>query len=214
MHQYDQLAIELRQRASILENGTQLWIGLAGSPGSGKSTLANALADRLADILTVIPMDGYHYPLDYLDKMPDPKQAHARRGAPFTFNANKLVNDLNQARKCGEGSFPSFDHGIKDPVEHAIALSKQCKVVLVEGNYLLLNEAPWSQLAKNVFNETWFLSVPIPECNRRVRERHISNGLSEQQAQQRVDQNDSLNAQLITEQSSKYADRIIVIDTF
>lgn len=211
MQQYDQFATEIKQRATQLKEGEQLWIGLAGSPGSGKSTLADALLARLSDIMTVIPMDGYHYPLSYLDQMPDPQQAHARRGAPFTFDAKQFVLDLTEARNKGEGSFPSFDHGIKDPKPNAIKLSKTTKVVFVEGNYLLLNQSPWSELRNSVFNETWFLSVPLEECNRRVCNRHMLNGLSQQQAQRRVDQNDSLNAQLITEHSTQYADRIIKI---
>jgi pantothenate kinase len=109
MQQYDQFATEIRKRVAMLKSDEQLWIGLAGSPGSGKSTLANALLERLSDIMTVIPMDGYHYPLSYLDKMRDPKKAHARRGAPFTFNAEQFVNDLIEARITGQGFFPSFD---------------------------------------------------------------------------------------------------------
>jgi adenylylsulfate kinase-like enzyme len=61
MQEYDDLAAELRQRAAQLTDDTQLWIGLAGGPGSGKSTLAEALKARLGELLTIIPLDGYHY---------------------------------------------------------------------------------------------------------------------------------------------------------
>lgn len=121
---------------------------------------------------------------------------------PLTCYRNKKVNRCSNMINLHKSS------------GNAIRLSKKSKIVLVEGNYLLLNDADWCQLPENVFNETWFLSVPIPECNSRVLNRHMANGLSEQQAQQRVDQNDRLNAQLITEQSSRYADRLIHIDTF
>lgn len=33
-----------------------------------------------------IPMDGYHFSRKELDAMPDPKFAHDRRGAAFTFD--------------------------------------------------------------------------------------------------------------------------------
>ena len=211
MQDYDDLSAELRQRAAQLIGDTQYWIGLAGAPGSGKSTLAEALRERLGEWLTVIPMDGYHYDRSELDSMKNPKEAHARRGAPFTFNATKFVDALIKARRDGEGWFPSFDHGAGNPVENGIRLSKGPQIVLVEGNYLLLNEAPWRQLHQKVFDETWFLHVPLPECNRRVRARHIKSGLSEEQARRRVDTNDSINAKLVAEVSSKNADRTIRI---
>ncbi|HEY5715497.1 MAG TPA: uridine kinase [Psychromonas sp.] len=212
MKDYDQLADQLREKSSQLTGSAQYWIALAGAPGSGKSTLAEALKLRLGELLTIIPMDGFHYYRSELDNMEDPVEAHARRGAPFTFNALKFVETLIKARQQREGSFPGFDHGRGDPVENEILLNKQAKIVLVEGNYLLLDEKPWSQLRSKVFDETWFLYVPLPECNRRVRDRHMKTGLTKQQAQQRVESNDSINAKLVTDASIKNADRIIHID--
>ncbi len=209
MEQYDNLAAELRQRAAQLIGDTQYWIGLAGGPGSGKSTLAESLKARLGELLTIIPLDGYHYYRSELDGMADPEEAHARRGAPFTFNATRFVDDLIKARNAGEGVFPSFDHGAGDPVEADIQLPKGPQIVLVEGNYLLLDTEPWCQLRKSVFDESWFLDVPVHECNRRVGERHVKTGLTEEQAQLRVATNDSLNAELITRISPGNADRII-----
>ena len=92
--EYDDLAVDLRQRAAQLMGDMQFWIGLAGAPGSGKSTLAEALRERLGELLTVIPLDGYHYYRSELDDMEDPEKAHARRGAPFTFNAPKFGEAL------------------------------------------------------------------------------------------------------------------------
>jgi pantothenate kinase len=212
MLEYDDLAAELRQRAARLTGDMQFWIGLAGGPGSGKSTLAKALRSRLGELLTIIPLDGYHYYRSELDEMDNPAQAHARRGAPFTFNAAKFVDDLIKARNAGEGSFPSFDHRVGDPVEADIQLKKGPQIVLVEGNYLLLDTEPWCQLRARVFDETWFLDVSVAECNRRVGERHVRTGLTEVQAQLRVATNDSLNAELITKVSRGNADRIIQIN--
>ncbi|ABM04510.1 phosphoribulokinase/uridine kinase family protein [Psychromonas ingrahamii 37] len=212
MKDYDQLADQLRDKSLKLRAGAQYWIALAGAPGSGKSTLAEALKSRLGELLTIIPMDGFHYYRHELDKMNDPAEAYARRGAPFTFNAPKFVNAVIKARQEGEGLFPGFDHNSGDPVENDISLNKDSKIVLIEGNYLLLDEKPWSQLQNKVFDETWFLYVPLPECNRRVCARHMKTGLTKQQAQHRVASNDSLNAQLVTEVSIKNAQRIIRIN--
>jgi pantothenate kinase len=137
MQEHDDLAAELRQRAAQLTDDTQFWIGLAGGPGSGKSTLAEALKTRLGELLTIIPLDGYHYYRSELDGLDDPEEAHVRRGAPFTFNATKFVDDLIKARDTGEGTFPSFDHHTGDPVEADIQLTKGPRIVLVEYRYCL-----------------------------------------------------------------------------
>ena len=209
---YELVATELKQRAAALTTDEQLWIGLVGAPGSGKSTLAHALQEPLGDMLAIIPMDGFHYYRHELDQMANPAEAYARRGAPFTFNAPKFVTTLIQARQAREGTFPSFDHHIGDPIEEDITLSQEQTIVLVEGNYLLLDEAPWTQLREQVFDETWFLDVPLEECNRRVKDRHMRTGLPAEEAQRRVDTNDSLNAQLVINVSRKNADRILTIE--
>ncbi len=211
MKEYDELAAELLDRAAGLTGGAQFWLGLAGGPGSGKSTLAAALKARLEKSLVVIPLDGYHYYRSELDEMEDPVEAHVRRGAPFTFNATRFMNDLIAARSSGQGSFPAFEHRARDPVENDIQLSRTHRIVLVEGNYLLLNTAPWCRLREKVFDETWFLDVPVQECKRRVMERHMKIGLSEAQARQRVVTNDGINAELIARESPANADRIIHI---
>lgn len=80
-----------------------------------------------------------------------------------------------------------------------------------EGNYLLLDTVPWCRLREEVFDETWFLDVPVQECNRRVMERHVKVGLSEEQARLRVVTNDGINVELIAKESPANADRIIQI---
>lgn len=119
----------------------QVWVGIVGSPGAGKSTLAHELQSQLERVglsCTVIPMDGYHYYKAHLATFPDPQQAMDRRGAPFTFNSKKFVEDLKRARVSGAGKFPSFDHSLGDPVENDIELFADTDVVIVEGNYLCL----------------------------------------------------------------------------
>lgn len=136
------LADYLRAKTGSLERGEQFWLGIAGAPGSGKSTLSASLLDQLRDIAIVIPMDGYHFYRRELDEMPDPEEAHKRRGAPFTFNAERFVRDLTSARPARHGLFPSFDHGTGDPIENDIHLTPSHKLVIVEGNYVLLDDDP------------------------------------------------------------------------
>lgn len=213
MQEYDEIEAELRERANKLTDGDQLWIGLAGAPGSGKSTLAAELQKRLENLLLVIPLDGYHYYRSELDQMEDPVEAHIRRGSPFTFNSTKFINDLIEARSLGEGSFPSFDHRIGDPIENDIQLSKTHQIIMVEGNYLLLDSDPWSRLRNEVFDEAWYLDVSVDEFKRRLMKRHVDVGLNEEQALQRVMTNDGINAELVAKESPANADRVVQVST-
>jgi pantothenate kinase len=209
MSNHHLIADELRQRVSQLPPAQVLWIGLAGAPGSGKSTLAKQLQQQLGDCLLVIPQDGYHYYRHELDTMANPQEAHRRRGAVFTFNAERFVEEMIQAKIAGYGQFPGFDHSRGDPVEAEISLNRQHRIVLVEGSFLLLDNAPWKQLREQVFDESWFLDVPLQECKRRVVERHIQVGLSRAAAEERVASNDGLNAEQINAVSPANASRII-----
>jgi pantothenate kinase len=211
MDTYTELANILRHRMASLAHNQQLWIGLAGAPGSGKSTIAQELKAQIGEQLLVIPQDGYHYYRHELDTMDNPTYMHVRRGASFTFNADKLVADLVTARQKGEGCFPSFDHGVGDPVENDIHLSRQHRVIIVEGSFLLLDEPPWCNLKTHVFDESWFINISLDESNRRVTGRHVSLGLTPEQASQRVAANDGINAELITKVSPANADRLICI---
>ncbi|KAM3688796.1 hypothetical protein ACB098_10G181000 [Castanea mollissima] len=167
---YDDLAKRLLLPAAVASNpNLKHIVGLAGPPGSGKSTLASEVAQRVnklwplkassldsqvraLDVATVLPMDGFHLYRSQLDAMENPEEAHARRGAPWTFNPELLLSCLQTLRNQGSVYVPSFDHGIGDPVEDDIFVSLQHKVVIVEGNYLLLDDGVWKEIS-SIFNE-------------------------------------------------------------
>lgn len=201
------LAVQVQRRQSV-DAAKPFWLGIVGAPGSGKSTLARRLADELDLPAIVIPMDGYHFSRRQLDEMPDAAHAHARRGAPFTFDGQRFVDDLSVARAAGAGKFPAFAHGTGDPVENAITLTAEHRVVIVEGNYLLLPSEPWCH-AHGVFDETWFVDVSLPVCCERVAARHRAVGRSAEVAQQRVTHNDRPNAELVISACRDRADRRI-----
>ncbi|MEO1529089.1 MAG: AAA family ATPase [Planctomycetota bacterium] len=203
MTRYDDLVSKLLSIYEQTRGDEQYWLGLVGAPGSGKSTVADELRKRLTGKLTVIPMDGYHFPRKKLDSMENPVEAHARRGAPFTFDSARLVDELRDARKSGFGQFPSFDHVVGDPIENDIELLPGKQIVVVEGNYLLLDRRPWSLLPTEVFDEMWFLDVPTDECFRRVEARHVRTGLTREEAQHRVATNDGPNAALVRESKNR-----------
>jgi uncharacterized protein (TIGR02058 family) len=176
IHQYRNLALDNagpRERALA-----QLWVGVAGAPGSGKSTLSQQVARRLQErghAAAVLPMDGFHYSKAELDAFEDPEQAHLRRGAPFTFDAPGLVSKLKALKHAGRGRMPSFDHAVGDPVADAIELAQGTKIVLVEGNYLLLwDREPWSDLS-HFFDTTWFVECLVRGCCMHLSLRRLNN---------------------------------------
>ena len=205
MEIYNQIVDELYEKSKSMVNGTQFWIGLAGASGSGKSTLANLLKIRLKELLVVIPLDGYHYYRSELDQMKNSSQAYIYRGAPFTFNSQKFFDDLTTARKSRSGIFPVLTMTSKSM---SSIITTKDKVLIVEGNYLLLNSDPWCSIRK-LFDETWLLDIPIEVSNARVAKRHVATGLTEYQALKRVRQNDDINAKLIAKESFGNADKII-----
>jgi pantothenate kinase len=92
-----------------------------------------------------------------LSTFEDPQLAFQRRGAPFTFDVEafvKLVNVLKSTPVTpGDSpehsiSVPTFDHAMQDPVEDDLPISSKMRLVIIEGNYTLLDQKPWSGVAK------------------------------------------------------------------
>lgn len=182
-------------------------VGIGGMPGSGKSTAAVEVARRISQrqagsddpssaTALAVPMDGYHYYRRELDAMPDPESLHARRGAHWTFNAEAFVAAMRRVRTGEAVSLPSFAHGVGDPVEDDIRVEARHEVVLVEGNYLLLDLEPWDQLA-GLFDDTWFIDCDIDTAMQRVYERQVGDGRQPEVVRGRIADNDRPNAELI-----------------
>ncbi|KAH9997463.1 putative panthothenate kinase [Xylariaceae sp. FL0662B] len=193
------------------EKDSRIVVGIAGVPGSGKSTIAKAIRARINELYHLkkpsaepiavdVPMDGFHCTRAQLAAMPDPATAIHRRGAPFTFDAEgflKLIQKLTasppQAVKA-----PAFDHAAKDPVEDAITIPTTARIVLVEGNYCALSQAPWSDAAR-LMTELWYIDVPTDLAHKRVAARHLESKIvaTEKEAFERATGTDELNAQEI-----------------
>ena len=95
--------------------------------------------------------------------------------------------------------FPSFDHAKKDPEENAIHFdSSKHDVVIIEGLYVLLDFVPWSDLQDKVFDKTYYLDTPLDKTKDRLLDRMQKEmGLSYKDAEERVENNDLVNAQYI-----------------
>ena len=177
-------------------------IGLAGLPGSGKSTLAARLAARVnaataPGAMMALGMDGFHFSKAQLRQFPDSDAAFARRGAPWTFDAPALLRKLGELRAGHTVMWPSFEHEIGDPIADAFTVAPATKLILVEGLYLLHDADGFASVSES-FDERWFLNVTWQIARERLVARHMKAwNWSRAQAENRVEENDAKNAELV-----------------
>ncbi len=165
--------------------------GVAGPPGSGKSTVAARLVGALDAV--VVPMDGFHLDNDELDRLGLSKV----KGAPETFDAAGFVRLVEQLANAAEPvRAPSFDRVADRTVDVAITVKPDDRIVIVEGNYLLLEHPPWASL-RDVFDRIAYLDVDDATRVERLVARHVRHGRSLDDAREFVRTSDEANAAIV-----------------
>ncbi|KAL8272308.1 hypothetical protein Esti_003762 [Eimeria stiedai] len=167
---------------------------------SGKSQ-DGFLTPEASEPVTAIGIDGFHLTRAELDKFSDAREAHRRRGAPWTFNLQAFWETLQRLKTDAEPvPVPMFDHAKKDPENNGHVVAANTRVVLVEGLYTLLPEDEYFS-TPGVFDVRIFIDTPMPVAAARVVKRHVTSGISrnEEEAELRWLENDSLNADYILE---------------
>ena len=175
-------------------------LGIVGFPGAGKSTLAGGLVAALNNCLPVsgkaqiLPMDGYHLPNATLDKL----GLRALKGIPDTFDPLGFVDLLKRVKQMPDQVVhaPAFDRSIDGSIEDAICIGTDVKVVVAEGNYLLLENGNWAGISE-LLDDSWFLDASLQTIRPRLVERHIAGGRTKQEAIAKVESTDLPNALLI-----------------
>ncbi len=171
------------------EHDGQLVVAMAGPPASGKSTLSSELLVTLKGAI-VIGMDGFHLDNGILED----RDLIARKGSSESFDVAGLKN-LMKRLALGESVFaPVFDRELDLARAGAVRVSPEHEIVIVEGNYLLLNEAPWLEL-QEFWDMSIMLSPPVEILKERLIHRWRDLGLSVEKAHAKVAQNDLPNAE-------------------
>jgi len=167
-------------------------IAIAGPPASGKSTLASRLAAHLGPCSCVIPMDGFHLDNSLLKQ----RGLLPVKGAPETFDLQGFTGLVDALINKRTASFPTFDRDSDCTVVNGGSVCEGVTILLFEGNYLLFNEAGWSELAVKWDASIW-LDVAETVLEKRLVQRWLDQGLTEAEARQRAHSNDLVNARRI-----------------
>ncbi len=187
----------------MLVGGGRL-LGIAGAPGAGKSRLADAVAAHFGNRAQLLPMDGFHLANEELARL----GRSSRKGSPDTFDVDGYIAALLRVRvRDHDVLVPRFHREIEEPIAGAIRITTNTDLVISEGNYLLLQQGRWAQVAE-LLDESWMLS-PLDDVRRqRLVGRHMANGRSTAHAQRWVSTVDEPNARLVATVSAA-ADLVI-----
>ncbi len=183
---------------------TRTVVGIVGAPGAGKSTLAAQLVDRLGAEAALLPMDGFHLPQRRLVEL----GRRDRMGAPDTFDIPGFLSVLRRVR-ANDGAVlaPGFDRTVEEPVPDAIRIGPEHSVVVVEGNYLLLDIGGWEGVSE-LLDVTFFVEVPRDVRLRRLIDRHIAFGKAPDAARAWALGPDERNAELIAATAPRAGHRV------
>ena len=177
-----------------LARGGRCLLGMTGAPGAGKSTLADRLAGHFGASATVVPMDGFHLANAELTRL----GRSGRKGAPDTFDAAGYVALLGRLRRQEEGDVvyaPAFHREIEEAVAGSIAVPTEMRLVITEGNYLLLDGA-WGGV-RPLLDEVWYVEGDERLRLERLLTRHVAHGRTRGEARAWIEATDEPNARLI-----------------
>jgi pantothenate kinase len=186
----------VRQIVEIAKEAARFLVAIAGPPGAGKSSLSSSLREALDAIgqsAAIVPMDGFHFDNAILEA----RGLLARKGAPESFDFAGFETLLARiAKREPDVAVPLFDRQLDLTRAAAAVVGLDTRFILVEGNYLLLDEAPWNRLAA-LFDLSIFMDVARDELERRLIRRWLDHDHTPEQAKARALSNDIPNAERV-----------------
>jgi pantothenate kinase len=199
------LDVLVARAAALADLGPRRLLGIVGAPGAGKSTLAAQIVEAVGPTAVLVPMDGYHLAEAELHRL----GRHERKGAIDTFDAAGYASMLGRLAAGGPETVyaPAFHRDIEEPVAGSIPVPQDVRLVVTEGNYLLVPEEPWSGV-RLLLDEVWYLDLDEEERLRRLVARHMAYGRGRAEAKARSYGSDQVNAELIATTRSR-ADLVV-----
>lgn len=194
-------------------------LGITGAPGAGKSTLVERLLVELrgrppegvpdGDWVAHVPMDGFHLADAQLDRL----GLRHRKGAPETFDAAGYAALLQRVRTDLEQTVyaPGFERDLEQPIAAALAVPTSARLVVTEGNYLLLDEPRWHQV-REAMDEVWYCDLDERTRLERLVARHVEFGKEPGAAALWVERVDQANASLVAATRAR-ADLVVTATT-
>jgi pantothenate kinase len=200
-----------RDAIALADDSSRAILGIAGCPGAGKSTLVDALLARIRALMgdgwvAHIPMDGFHLADAQLERI----GARGRKGVPETFDAAGYAHLLERVKQEADDAVyvPGFDRTLEQPLAAALVVLPSARLVVTEGNYLLLDEPHWER-ARRAMAAVWFVASDESVRVERLVARHVQFGKTAPEARAWVATTDQCNSELVTGTAGR-ADRVIV----
>jgi pantothenate kinase len=177
----------------LLDRPGRTVLGITGPPGAGKSTLTSALLASLGPDVGHLPMDGFHLADVQLDQL----GLRDRKGAPETFDVDGFVSALSRLASSARTLYvPGFERHLEQPIAAALAIPPSARLVITEGNYLLLPGDGWERV-RPLLAEVWYVDLDDELRRERLISRHVQFGKSPDEAREWVLRSDEANARLV-----------------
>lgn len=216
---YLPLLKEITKKSRAKKDGRYI-IFLAAPPGTGKSTLSLVLEklskeDHNFENLQALSLDGFHHFNEYLQNnyinVNGKKQLLSKiKGSPETFDLESIKSNLKKLTTNQDAKWSIYDRQLHDPIRDILDINSQ--ILLIEGNWLLLNEDGWRDLIQYA-DYSIFIKTSKKLLEKRLISRKMRGGYSQDDATQFYKSSDQKNIDRVLNNSMKSDLLLEMLDT-
>ena len=218
-HFYYPLALRLNK---VGRNKKRVLVAVAGPPGSGKTAFATLLvavinAELQSKEAVLIQQDGWHFPNEYLDShtiQREGKEISLRqiKGSPETYDTEAAFTFLKSIKEGKEMDYPVYSRQLHDPIPHSGCVTAKHRIVILEGNYWLLQEHPWRRF-QVLFDVRILLAAPCEKLMEGLLQRHLRGGKTLEVSKRQIANVDLPNIKRVVNNSAPAEIRIQKVDS-